>query len=156
MMIGHLQERTFASWALDPTDAVAVAHLNECDACRREAVDFRSRLTAFREALLVAGDQRRLEWAAPVESETRHISLPLAILTWAPRVVLATILLAFAIVTYRPKPVAPPVSADANDEALLLSINDDLNRNVPKALAPAEFIVSEANESGGTNQKAGQ
>ena len=158
MITGHLQERTFASWALDPTDAVAVAHLNECDACRKEAVDFRGSITAFREALLAAGEGRRLEWTAPVprKPESRNDSVPLAILTWAPRLVLATLVVAFAIITHLPKPVAPPAPAQTDDQALMLRVEEDLDRSAPQALAPAEFIVSEANQTGGTNQNAGQ
>lgn len=153
MITGHLQERTFASWAHDPTDAVAVAHLNECDACRREAVDFRRRLTAFREAILVAGEARRLGWAAPAEAGARPSSLLLTILTWAPRLALATLAFAFAIVGFRPRPVAP-VPTQPDDQALLLSVDESLSRSAPKALAPVEYMVSEANQSGETNENA--
>lgn len=156
MMTGHLQERTFASWVHDPTDAVAVAHMNECDACRREAVDFRRRLTSFREAILAAGEARRLEWAAPAEAEARSPSMLLTILTWTPRLVLTTLVLAFAIVTFRPRPVAPPIPTQSDDRALLLSVDESLSRSAPKALAPAEYMVSEANQSGDTNENAGK
>jgi hypothetical protein len=158
MIARHLQERQFANWVLDPTDGVAVAHLNECDACRKEAVDFRGSIAAFREALLTAGEGRRLEWKAPApgKPETRDFSMPLAVLTWAPRLVLATLVLAVTIMTYMPNPAAPPAPAQTDDQALLLSVDEALNRSVPQALAPAEFIVAEANQSGGTNQNAAQ
>jgi len=156
MITGHLQERTFANWVLDPTDAVAVAHLNECDACRKEAVDFRRRLGAFREAILVAGEERRLDWTAPAEAKARPSSFPLTLLTWAPRLVLATLVVAFAIATFRPTPVAPPVPAQSDDQALLLSVDEALSRSAPRALAPAEYMVYQANQSGNTNENAGK
>jgi hypothetical protein len=156
MIAGHLQDRTFARWALDPTDAVAVAHLNQCDVCRKEAVDFRGQISAFREALLATGEGRRLEWTAPAPgvSVVRHISVPLAILTWAPRLVLATLVLAFAILVYRPRPAPPPVQTGLDDQALMLSVEEDLNRSAPQALAPADIGWSETKDMTGSNQKA--
>jgi hypothetical protein len=151
MITGHLQERTFANWALDPTDAVAIAHLDQCEACRREAVEFRRKLVTFRESLFAVSESQRLTWAAPAQSEVRRHSFSNVILTWAPRVVLATLLLAFAIATHRSRPAVAPVSSDASDQALLLSINEDLDRSVPEALTPAEILVSETNEFGSTN-----
>ncbi len=150
MIAGHLQDRSFASWALDSTDGVAVAHLNQCDACRKEAVDFRRQISAFREALLAAGEGRRLEWTAPAPG----VSVPLAILTWAPRLVLATLILAFAILVYRPSPAPPPVQTGLDDQALMLSVEEDLNRSAPQALAPADIAWSEIKEMNGSNQKA--
>jgi predicted anti-sigma-YlaC factor YlaD len=156
MITGHLQDRTFASWANDPTDAVATAHLNECEACRKEAVDFRGKLSAFREAILEAGEARRLDWTIPAEAETRPSPLRLAILTWAPRLVLTTMLVLFAFLSFRPKPVAPPSPAQSDDQALLLSVDESLSRSVPKALAPVEYMVSEANQSSDTDQNVAQ
>ncbi|MGE5325489.1 MAG: hypothetical protein ACM3NO_00505, partial [Deltaproteobacteria bacterium] len=152
MITGHLQERTFASWAHDPTDALAVAHLSECEACRKEAVDFRRKLTAFREAIVALGEERPLEWSVPSDAQARRSLLPLAIMTWAPRLVLATLVLAFAILTFRPKPAPPPAPTPSDDQALLLSVDEALSRSVPKALAPVEYMVSEANQSGDTNE----
>jgi anti-sigma factor RsiW len=154
MIIGHLQERTFANWALDPTDAIASAHLDQCEACRREMVEFRRKLATFRESLFAVSESQSLTWTAPAQSEVRRHSFSNVILTWGPRVVLATLLLAFAIVTHRPRPAVAPVSSDASDQALLLSINDDLSRSVPEALAPAEVLVSQTNSRASANQEA--
>ncbi len=155
MIIGHLQERSFADWAMDPTDALAVAHLNQCEACRKEAVDFRNRIAAFREALFVAGDERRLAWAAPAAPELRWMAISDAVRKWVPRLVMATLVVAFAMVTYRPRPVAPPPSTEVDDQTLMMHIDEDLSRPAPEALAPAEVAWSETDETPATNRKAG-
>lgn len=156
MMTGHLDERTFSNWALDPTDAVAVAHMNECEACRKEAVDFRSRVTGFREALGAASEARPLEAVRPDarDLEPQRSSLGLEILTWAPRLVLATLVLGFAMMSFRPKPIATPPAAHVDDQALMTEIEEDLSRPAPEALAAAEVSWTDTNQASDTNQKA--
>ncbi len=155
MITGHLQERSFANWALDPTDAVAVAHMNECEACRKEAVDFRNSVAAFRQALVEAGEARPLAWTAPGAREfrPRRESFTLEILTWAPRLVLASLVVAFAIFTYRPKPATPPAAARVDDQALMVQIEEDLSRPAPQALAAAEVSWTDTNPTSDTNQE---
>ncbi len=156
MITGHLQDRTFANWAMDPTDAVAVVHLNECESCRKEAVEFRDSLGAFREALVAASESCTLKWVGPDgrEFEPRRESLTLEILTWAPRLVLATLVVALALVTFRPKPVAPPPAANVDDQALMTQIEQDLSRPAPQALAAAEVSWNDSNQASDTNPKA--
>lgn len=156
MIIGHLNDRMFANWALDPTDAVAVAHLNDCEACRKEAVDFSGKLAAFREALAAASESSTLKWVEPDarQSEPRRESLGLEILIWAPRLVLATLVVALALMSFRPKPVAPPPAAHVDDQALMTQIEEDLSRPAPQALAAAEVSWTDTNQASDTNQKA--
>lgn len=146
MTIGHFQERTFAKWALDPTDADAVTHLNECEACRKEALDFRRNVATFREALIIASERQLPGWTAPVPDEILSSTFPGIARRWAPRAALAALLLAAAMVLQSPQPAVVPTTNDASDQALLLSINDDLSRSVPEALAPADVLLSQAND----------
>ena len=152
MTIGHLEERTFANWALDPTDENAVAHLNECDTCRKEAVEFRSDLATFREALVTASERQLPSWTAPVADEMPGIRFPGIVHRWAPRVALAALLLTAAMVLHRPRPAVVTSANDVSDQVLLLSINDDLNRTAPEALAPAEVFLSQTNDFTGGSQ----
>ena len=157
--MAHVEDAEFAAWLVGEEDQVTLEHLDSCDACRREAVDFRRALGAFRDALRNAAEERRIAWAPPAQAVAgtarRWLSAE-AFLRWAPRAALAASVLAAALVMRSPRPAAPPASTDAADNALLLEIDADLSRQAPAALAPAETLVAQmsSNQSQSSDSKA--
>ncbi len=157
MKSGHWNDKTFAAWALDPTREGANHHLEVCSQCRSEAEEFRRAAAAFSDGLHRAAQVRSLERGrqAGVEAERSvpdpgqwHL-LPRLI----PVLTLALILLAVAIAPRAPRPVSQPAANAAADNALLIDIQRDLNRQAPEALAPAQMLFAEAStreSSGGT------
>lgn len=148
-MSEHLGDSAFAAWALDAGEREALDHLSACGECRKEAVDLRRRLAAFREAIHAAGERTEVEWRgqAAEEGVARKSAPRRALLRWVPATGLAAIALVVALVTRAPKRAPPPASNDAADNALLLAIQSDLSRQAPAALAPAETLVARANPS---------
>jgi hypothetical protein len=161
-MMGHLQENQFAGWVMGENDESALSHLEGCGDCRREAMDFRDQLAAFRQAIFAAGEERHIRWTMPVtESEKRSPAL-VQIIRWAPRAAFAALVLGLALTvgTHRRASVEQPEAMDAADNALLVDIESDLSRSAPAALAPAETLMAqmsksenpEVRKSGGTEQ----
>lgn len=154
MSNGHLKDSVFAAWALDPGHENAIGHLEVCDECRREAVDFRQAMGALREGLHRTAEGRELSWMRPAKSEDS--SLEHGEWRLLPRMVsVATLALILVLVTLAPRVPAPAPQAAASDTAdneLLLQIQQDLNRRAPEALAPAEMLFADA---GMTTSSAG-
>lgn len=153
----HLEDTEFASWLVGEEDLGTLEHLDACGSCRREAVDFRRALGAFRDAIRDAANKRQIEWTPPVQTLAGTAGRWLdaeVILRWAPRAALAACVLMMALLMRSPRPAAPPALTDAADNALLLEIDTDLSRQAPAALAPAETLVAQMSSDESSDSKA--
>ena len=66
-------------------------------------------------------------------------------LRWAVTAVMAVILVGAAMLIHVPRHTEQANNNDAADDALLLAVNNDIQRDYPKALAPAVIINDERN-----------
>jgi hypothetical protein len=150
-MIAHLEDFAMAAWLAGEEDAAALAHLEACTPCRKEAVDLRERLKKFSEAVHAAGDAREIRWVQPAEAAAVQRISPGVVLAWTVRGALAACVLVLALLMNAPRPSAPAPSSDAADNALLQAIQSDLNQRAPQALAPAELLLAQMTVSENSN-----
>ncbi len=141
-MTEHLTDEQMAEWLAGGSgDAAAQQHLAECRECSDEMSLMRSGVAGFA-ALVHEEAQRRplRQVAVPAARTARHTPA----LVWAA----ALALLVVATWMFRWTPTAPQPSAIAQasgEDTLLLEIQEDLNREVPDALAPALVLTAERN-----------
>lgn len=154
MTTAHMENSAWAAWLAGEENAAAREHLAACDACAQEAADLRGNLAAFRESLHAASQAREFAWARPLEDRAAA-SWSSLLLHWVPRAALAACLLAAVILMHAPRPTPPAVSSDAADNALLESIQNDLNQQVPTALAPAESLVAQMTSNNNSQGQGG-
>jgi hypothetical protein len=151
MRMTHLENSAWAAWLAGEENLAALEHLGWCAACRKEATGLRRALAAFRETIHAAGETHEIAWVRPAD-DCAEAGWRWAFMRWVPRAALAVCLLAAVLLMHSPRPAPPPASSDAADNALLQSIQNDLSRQVPSALAPAESLVAQMTTD--TNQKA--
>jgi hypothetical protein len=157
-MTTHLSDVALAQWLEGEEDSAALEHLEACSTCRKEAVDFRAKLGAFREALFAEGERRQLQWTRPAEAPATGLPAWSTIVAWSVRAALAACVLAAVLWMRSPRPAPAPAPSDASDNALLERIQADLSRRAPQALEPAESFLAQmtVTENGETEQQGGQ
>jgi hypothetical protein len=157
-MTTHLSDIALAQWLEGQEDSAALQHLEACAACRKEAVDFRGKIGAFREALFTEGEEKEFTWVRPAEEPATWRPAWGIVLAWSARAALAACLLAAVLWMGSPRPAPPAASSDAADNALLERIQADLSRQAPEALEPAELFLAQmtVTENGETEQQGGK
>jgi hypothetical protein len=116
------------------------AHLADCAQCRAEAQALSGAIAGFRSALDMAAP-RVMSWD-PVALAQESPMRPR--LQWASALAAVAVLLVLASVlfTRAPRPETSK-SREAADEALLLQVQTDVGRYIPRALVPAQSIADE-------------
>lgn len=157
-MTTHLSDTALAEWLEGEGDSAAIEHLEACEPCRKEAVDFRGKLGAFRAALFAEGERRQLQWTRPAEAPATWRPAWGTILAWSARAALAACVLAAVLWMRSPRPAPAPAPSDAADNALLENIQNDLSRQAPQALEPAESFLAQmtVTENGETEPQGGK
>ena len=157
-MTTHLSDIALAEWLQGEEDSAALEHLEACEACRKEAVDFRGKLGAFREAFVADSEAREFKWARPADKPATWRPAWSALLVWSARAALAACVLAAVLWMRSPKPAPAPAPSDAADNALLERIQADLSRQAPQALEPAESFLAQMTvaQNGETEQQGGK
>jgi hypothetical protein len=153
-MTAHLENAAYADWLLGEENPATGEHLGACDVCAKEAGGLHRSVEAFREAILAAGEPHSIVWTAPAQTSA-PAGWRMGFRRWAPRMALAACVLAAVLLMRSPAPAPAPVSSDAADNALLESIQDDLNRQAPAALAPAESLVAQMTAGSNSNAQGG-
>ena len=140
-MQAHLTEETIFESLLGAGDASAQQHLAACPACSQELARLRRTTSALRDSARAQAEQPESLWTrqrASAASRTSRRSV--SPLTWA--AALAVALLAATLIR-EPRPVAPPAPPPDPDQALLVSVEQAVSRQVPQALAPAALLTQE-------------
>ncbi len=150
--MNHLTDDQLAEWLAGESTGEARAHLADCPLCHREALALRDDISRYSLALR---HQARQSQSAHLERNfTPQRALAAHRLRWAGAMALALLLAAPTAWMVKPHAAPaplPPVagalgdgaqpSAAMSDDELLEAVNNDLNRDVPKALAPVGAIT---------------
>jgi hypothetical protein len=137
----HLTEEKIFESLLGTQDASAQEHLAACPVCSRELDRLRRATSALRDSARAQAEQPEGFWIRQRSSAASRISeRPDRPLVWA--AVIAAAVLAATLI-HEPRPAAPPKPPVDPDQALLVSVERAVNRQVPQALAPATLITQE-------------
>lgn len=146
-MKGHLNDEQWAAALLDGNGAEARQHLESCAACREELQDFSQLVGAVQNHTCKTGEQPEAFWRqqrAAINSRVarRDFAHPWRRLVW----ITATVMLVLLASTLLSRNAVPPAATSAqavSDDALLLSVQQSIQSDLPQALRPAELLTEE-------------
>jgi predicted anti-sigma-YlaC factor YlaD len=146
-MNGHLSDEQWAAVVLNENHEAAVIHLAECAACREEVRSFAAAAGAAQAQARKAVEQPEPFWRRQRESisarmAARDLTHPWKCWVW----VTATMVLIFLASTLLSRHSAPPIQTAAQpdpDDALLLSVQQSIQTDLPRALRPAALLTQE-------------
>lgn len=151
-MKGHLSNEELASQLLGEFDGAREQHLESCSECRAEIERLGKSLRVFKtwvheQAALREPTVNVFEVTQFDMKSKRNGDAPLS--RWM-RVAALAALIIFALLLMRPTQVQPVQNAEIvpqpdADDALLIEVQNDLEREVPHALAPAVMLTAERN-----------
>lgn len=144
-MNDHLSEEQLTEWMLGVHDEAASQHIEICSACRADVNRVESAVSRFRESIHAAARKDDAYWMRQMAGIRTSLAKNRPSLRWALVLGIAVILFVVTMVTRTPRPSRQPGADDA-DEALLLEIRADVNRQYPSALAPAALLAQERNQ----------
>ncbi len=150
-MNGHLSDEQWAAAVLDENDESALEHLAECAACREEVNSFAIAAGAAQAQASKVMEQPEAFWRRQRESigarqSSRDYTHPWRRWMW----VTATVMLILLASTLLSRNSAPPIQATAQtdpDDALLLSVQQSIQSDLPRALRPAALLTQEINRA---------
>lgn len=139
-MMEHLTDEQMAEWLTGAlSDSGAGQHLTDCRQCSHDVECMAGAITGFAAIMRDEAAQRQLQPLATL-APAMHGSR----LVWA--AALAMLAIAALMLRWTPPPERQQSAAShPSDDMLLLEIQQDLNREVPKALAPALVLTAERN-----------
>lgn len=140
-MQAHLSEKQIFESLLETRNASALEHLAACSACSGELERLRRATGALHDFARTQGDRPEDFWTRQRSSAASRISgRDASALTWAAAVAAAILA---AMLLQEPRPAPPAMPATDSDQALLVSVERAVNRQVPQALAPAALLTQE-------------
>jgi predicted anti-sigma-YlaC factor YlaD len=150
-MSGHLSDEQWAGAVLSENDESAAKHLAECTTCREEVKSFAAAAGAARVQASKALEQPDAFWRRQRERisarlATRDFADPWKRWIW----VTATVLLILVASTLVSRNSAPPTQAATPtdpDDALLLSVQQSIQSDLPQALKPTALLAREINRA---------
>ena len=146
-MNGHLSDKQWAAAVLNENDESAAKHLRECATCRDELRAFAAAVDAHKAHLREESEQTEAFWWRQRESistgmAARDFSHPWHRWIWVTAAV--TLIVLSSALLSRNKVLPPQSAAQADsDNALLLSVQQSIQSDVPKALRPAALLTVE-------------
>jgi hypothetical protein len=145
--VGHLNDDQLTEYLLGEAQAATAQHLQSCAECSSEAERVKRSLHSFKawtHEQAVVQEPKLNVFSLASRVENRSFTLWFS---WS--AVLALIVIAFALMITPAKSPAPEVVQSSSqpdaDDALLMEVQQDLDRNVPQALAPAALLAAERN-----------
>jgi hypothetical protein len=148
--MNHLTDDQLSEWLAGESAAETRSHLAACPQCRDEAGTLRDGISRYGFSLR---EQARHAQAAHLVNVDPKKTLTAHRLRWAAAAALALLLAAPTAWMMRPHVVPAPLLSPASatsasqpsttmsDDELLEAVNNDLNRDVPQALAPISAIT---------------
>ena len=146
-MNGHLSDEQWAAAVLNENDETAAKHLAECATCREEVSAFAAAADAARAQARKVMEQPETFWRRQREGinarlADREFTHPWKRWIW----VTATVTLILLASTLLFRNSAPPIQTAAqtdSDDALLLSVQQSIQSDLPQALRPATLLTQE-------------
>jgi predicted anti-sigma-YlaC factor YlaD len=146
-MNGHLSDEQWAAAVLNENDEAAVKHLAECATCREEVRSFAAAASAAQAQARKVVEQPETFWRRQREGIStrladRDFTHPWKRWIW----VTATVTLILLASTLLSRNSAPPIQTAAQpdpDDALLLSVQQSIQSELPRALRPAALLTQE-------------
>jgi hypothetical protein len=143
-MNSHLTDDQFASWIVGQRDPAAASHIAECAECRLELQHNTAALVGFAEYTRRAAERDQFFWTRQRAAVRARLRTAVPVLRWAGATIAATVIAgALLLSSGKPPHVTVATTNDAADEALLLEIQNDVGRDTPSALQPAQELASE-------------
>jgi hypothetical protein len=142
----HVNDDELAEYLAGEAQAATAQHLQSCSTCSSEAALVKQSLQSFKAWThqRAAAEQPKLKvfsFASRVENRSFTLWF-----SWS--AVLALIVIALGLMvtpSQKPIPQAVQSSQPDADDALLMEVQQDLDRSVPQALAPAAMLAAERN-----------
>jgi predicted anti-sigma-YlaC factor YlaD len=146
-MTGHLNDGQWAAAVLNEGDQATASHLAECPTCRDELRQITVATEAARAKARNMAELPEAFWRRQRESiharlEHRDLVRPWKRWIWATATV-TLVLLASAMLSHNGAPPVPPTPQADPDDALLLSVHQSIETDVPQALRPAALLTEE-------------
>jgi hypothetical protein len=146
-MNGHLSNEQWAAAILHQNDEAAAKHLAECATCREEVKSFAGAVGAAHAQARKVMEQPETFWRQQRESICARVAASDFIHPWRRWIwVTATvmlILLASTLLSRNNAPPTPSVAQTDPDDALLLSVQQSIQSDLPQALKPAALLTAE-------------
>lgn len=146
-MNGHLKDDQWAAAVLNENDAETAKHLTECAICRDEVKSLASVVGQAQLQARKASEQPEEYWRRQREGISSRLARRDFTLPWKRWVwVTATMMLVLLAATMLFHNSAPPVQSVAQtdpDDALLLSVQQSIQSDLPQALRPAALLTQE-------------
>jgi hypothetical protein len=155
-MNGHLSDEQWAAAVLNDNDEAAAKHLAECTICQKEVNSFAAAASAAQAQARNMGEQPEIFWRRQRESirarlTARDFSHPWRRWIWVTATVML-ILLASTLLSRNSAPPIPTASQTDPDDALLLSVQQSIQNDLPQALRPAALLTQEINRAEATRR----
>ncbi len=158
-MKGHLGDEQWSAVLLDSADPEASEHLRECKSCRKELGSFVAEIGKARAGILQATQQPESFWRAQraaISTRLANHAFPQfwKRLAWVAATVVL-VLVSTTLLNRRSGPPLPTVPAPSvSDDALLLSVQQSIRSDLPRALRPAALLAQEMNQGTVTRNNA--
>jgi hypothetical protein len=153
-MTAHLTDQEISNWVLGTPDAHTLAHLRVCTECCAELQQLRQTLGEYGDATRHAAirDEIACGRERAVIIEKLHQSAPLSFVHWGMAAVMVLLVVAVLLIFELPRNTQRAIATPPNtvqqqdtDDELLVQIQQDLQSNVPQALAPGLVLSTERN-----------
>ena len=146
-MNGHLSNEQWEAAVLNHNDAAAAKHLAECATCREEVKSFVGAVEAGQVQARKVVEQPETFWRRQREAISARIAArdfthPWRRSIWVAATVML-IVLASSLLSRNNAPPAPSVAQTDPDDALLLSVQQSIQSDLPQALKPAALLTAE-------------
>ncbi len=142
----HLSDQQLAAVLVGTATLETLAHLNSCAACRAGQEELRAVLDSVREWARVAAARPEGFWQAQRMSIHARLERRTERIWWVRRALSAGALaaaLGATVYISQPEPQLVSAVRQDPDHALLMEIEQAAERQVPRALKPAELLAQE-------------
>jgi hypothetical protein len=152
-MSGHLSDEQWAAAALHESEEAVADHRSECPACQEELRLWAEAIAGARAEILGAAEQPESFWRQQrtrlaARLAGREFHQPWKRLVWV-TVTVTLVLLASALLSRNNARPFPKGRTDP-DDALLLSVQQSIQSDLPQALRPAALLAREMSHAAET------